>query len=57
MSPKTILYHLFLLIELIIIINFYGAYILRNLSSEAQQNGIVNRDVQKSVSEHYFMIH
>ena len=31
-------------IIIIIIINFYGAYILRNLSSEAQQNRIVKNN-------------
>ena len=30
--------------KLIIIINFYGAYILRNLSSEAQQNRIIKHN-------------
>ena len=29
---------------IIIIINFYGAYILRNLSSEAQQNRIIKHN-------------
>ena len=29
---------------IIIIINFYGAYILRNLSSEAQQNIIIKHN-------------
>ena len=43
-------------IIIIIIINFYDAHILRNLSSEAQKKTeslsiIVNRDAQKSVSE------
>ena len=45
---------LFLVGNIIILIDFYGADILRNLSSEAQQNRIsviVNRDAQKSVSE------
>ena len=32
------------LIIIIIIIDFYGAYILRNLSSEAQQNRISRRN-------------
>ena len=33
-----------LLTYIIIIIDFYGAYILRNLSSEAQQNRISRRN-------------
>ena len=31
-------------VVLLIIINFYGAYILRNLSSEAQQNIIIKHN-------------
>ena len=34
----------FLDILIIIIINFYGAYILRNLISEAQQNRIIKHN-------------
>ena len=30
--------------NIIIIVNFYGAYILRNLSSEAQQNRIIKHN-------------
>ena len=30
--------------KIIIIINFYGAYILRNLSSEGQQNSIIKHN-------------
>ena len=33
-----------MIITILIIINFYGAYIVRNLSSEAQQNIIIKRN-------------
>ena len=39
-------------IIIIIIINFYGAYILRNLSCEAQQNIIINIIVNKGKSQY-----
>ena len=35
------------MIIIIIIIDFYGAYILRNLSSEAQQNRISRRNCKQ----------
>ena len=35
------------LIIIIIIINFYGAYILRNLSSEAQQNRLIKHNPEQ----------
>ena len=35
--------------QIIIIINFYGAYIIRNLSSEAQQNIIIKHNRECNV--------
>ena len=40
----TFIYTLKLNTLIIILINFYGAYILRNLSSEVQQNGIIKHN-------------
>ena len=40
-------------IYIIIIINFYGAYILRNLSSEAQQNRIIKHNREQGRASHY----
>ena len=36
---------------IIIIINFYGAYILRNLSSEAQQNRIIKHNREQGCAK------
>ena len=36
--------HTIICIIIVIIINFYGAYILKNLSSEAQQNRIIKHN-------------
>ena len=46
-------------IIIIIIIDFYGAYILRNLSSEAQQNRISRRNRKQGrakVSKKYYPV-
>ena len=40
-----------LLLLLIIIINFYGAYIPRNLSSEAQQNRIIKHNREQGCAK------
>ena len=36
---------------IIIIINFYGTYILRNLSSEAQQNSIIKHNCEQGCAK------
>ena len=41
----------FVLIIIIIIINFYGAYILRTLSSEAQQNIIIKHNREQGCAK------
>ena len=43
--------HTIICIIIVIIINFYGAYILKNLSSEAQQNRIIKHNLEQGCAK------